>query len=839
MANSSTHKDAKLMHLESDIQKIQVKTNMYINEYGEEGAFHLAREIIQNSIDEVIDFDSPGKSIKITYDEETDILTCEDDGRSFNESTYPMKVFCTTLQSGSKFFRGAGTDSSGEFGVGMTVVNALSDYFSMTAYREVEKTKHTIVFNEGKLMKDTVNKNASGKHGTIISFAVSKKYMGSNARMPMDKVINWLETMFYLNSANLKKKDVKAKVEIFKGTKLEKSVKIKPRPFAELMDKITPVGKGKNDFTSLCSFNGESKIVEPTKVLKKKPDGTTEIVMEDAEKTIRLDVAFRYDTKSDVNKPSEYMTFCNYTHTSDNGTHLDAFDEAFCRFMQKATNNALSEKQRNNLKISWEDCRQNLYCIVSLSTNAHVGFVGNAKQKIQCESLLKPMKDIITSGLEEYFENKQSVLNNLISVVKLNAKARLEAIKAKSTTKVDNMKKLDMKRDDKFIYPINTGKGFTEIFLVEGNSAACSVRNASDPKTQGIFFLRGVTGNPFKAPGAKILENVEWRKFTQIIGAGFGDSFDINKCKFNRINILTDADIDGYNISAGILVFLYMHMRPLIEAGRVYKVYSPLYSLDDKDNPFVSYKSDLVNIWHKKIVKHFKIRPMNRKNYLSKDELKEFLSDTAMYSSDLKLAAKSSGNVNKFLIENIAGLSAQMGLVDDGDNFMDIHEVYNNQKVITQMMNDIQSRYPEIRVNNEGRFDGVVNGSYVVIQISQRFYRKIATLIPIYKDYGYMLEVVENKGEPKTMSIAEFLDATVKLMPKIKTRYKGLGELNAADLRKTTMDINNRFSVQYTIEDVEKELELFEFDHGQSKVALEQRKIMMDNYKLKREDIDN
>lgn len=109
-----SYKDSELIHIADDIQKVQVKTNMYINEYGEAGAFHLAREIIHNSIDECLDENSPGKNIDISYDINTDIMTCTDDGRSFNEEKYPMNVFCTTLQSGSKFFRNAGADSAGE-----------------------------------------------------------------------------------------------------------------------------------------------------------------------------------------------------------------------------------------------------------------------------------------------------------------------------------------------------------------------------------------------------------------------------------------------------------------------------------------------------------------------------------------------------------------------------------------------------------------------------------------------------------------------------------------------------------------------------------------------------
>ena len=110
-------KDSKMYYLEEDIQKIQVKTNMYINEYGESGAFHLAREIIQNNFDECLDDNSPGNEINISYDRATDILIASDNGRSFNEKEYPMKIFCTKLQSGSKFFRDDGAASAGEFGV--------------------------------------------------------------------------------------------------------------------------------------------------------------------------------------------------------------------------------------------------------------------------------------------------------------------------------------------------------------------------------------------------------------------------------------------------------------------------------------------------------------------------------------------------------------------------------------------------------------------------------------------------------------------------------------------------------------------------------------------------
>ena len=149
-------KDAKMYYLADDIQKIQVKTNMYINEYGPAGAFHLCREIVQNNFDECLDEDSPGKTITLSYDIETDIFRAEDDGRGFSEKDFPLNIFCTTLQSGSKFFRNSGAKTAGEFGVGLSVVNALSDYFVINSYRTVEKTHHVLEYSEGVCKCDEI-----------------------------------------------------------------------------------------------------------------------------------------------------------------------------------------------------------------------------------------------------------------------------------------------------------------------------------------------------------------------------------------------------------------------------------------------------------------------------------------------------------------------------------------------------------------------------------------------------------------------------------------------------------------------------------------------------------
>ena len=288
-----------------------------------------------------------------------------------------------------------------------------------------------------------------------------------------------------------------------------------------------------------------------------------------------------------------------------------------------------------------------------------------------------------------------------------------------------------------------------------------------------------------------------------------------------------------------MLAFFYTHMRPIIEAGKLFKVYSPLYSLNDKEHPFVINKSEMVELYHKKIVKNYKIKLEGDKDYLSKSELYDFLIDTYDYRENLIRAAKESGKVNKFLVEAIIAYLTMFGIVESETVYKDIDETFKNQKFIKTIMSKIQSKFDEVVVDNTGRFSGVVEGKYAVIKVGRRFFKKTSDLIPIYQKYGYIITVKEKDRDEVKMTIGEFLDNCLKLTPKIANRFKGLGELNGDQLYSTTLNINNRVSVQYTVEDVERELEIFELTHGTSKKSAEGRKKMMKEYKIKREDLDN
>lgn len=322
----------------------------------------------------------------------------------------------------------------------------------------------------------------------------------------------------------------------------------------------------------------------------------------------------------------------------------------------------------------------------------------------------------------------------------------------------------------------NTGKQWKELFIVEGNSASSGVRNASDPDTQAIFLLRGVVFNAVKKPKlADAMANREFHDLVTVLRCGIGDKFDINKLYFDRINLFTDADIDGFYISSGVLAFIYTHLRPLIEAGKVYKVYSPLYRLDCKDHEFVANKSELISVYYEKLVNIYKIKPESSDSFLSKSEMMEFLMNTYDYLENLINAAKESGKIDKFLVEMIGGYLTIYNVVNSEDDFISNDEAFSNQKFIKTIMSKIQKKYPEVKVDNNGRFSGIVNGHLAVIQTERRFYKKISRLIPVYKKYGLTLEVKERgKDKVTKMTIGEFLEASLKHQPSILHRFKGL-----------------------------------------------------------------
>ena len=843
MNTQQKQRDVQMFYIADDISKIQTKTNLYIKQYGPAGAFHLTREVVQNAIDELMDHFVRGKHILITYDLKTDTISCEDDGRGFPETDYPMDIFCTKIQSGSKFFRDQSGVTSGEFGLGLTAVCALAREYSMESWRESEKTYHIIKFENGKKVfeEQTTRKKGDKKHGCRISFSPSKKYLGEDTHIPYEEVLEWVELQSYLIP---EENHIEIVFEVWDGTKLKKTYKISHKPFEEILKRLTDDEKYSPKLHMTC----HSSWTERARVLELDKHGKPQNTTRDVDRKMDFEVVLRYIPEM----ITKYDSFCNFTNTFQGGVHQNAFDEVFCRTVIAAAKEAMTEAQWEKYKPTWDDVRAGLCCVINLNTNAEVGFVGNVKEKIDNQKLMPILKAAINKSLKEYFDSNKSILESFVKITRANAKARVDLQKVKEASQSSRMDRFSEHMEKKFIPCNNSGKNdFRELFIVEGESAVGSAVSACDHDTQAFFLLKGCTKNVFKVSFSEAMENEELRKLRDIIQAGIGDSFDVNKMWYQRINIMTDSDIDGYNITLGILGFLYQYMRPAIEAGRVYKVMAPLYRIKNKgkkEMDYVTRRSDITEIFFKNVTKAYKVYLLKNAGFdktptpvqeVKNDDLYEFLDATRDYKSKLELLADTSGEISPRFLECVLSLLTNVGGLSHTMSEDELHKVLDNQKFITKFCTLLQRFYPEATL--EGHIvQGTVEGVYLVLDVNLRLLKRARDLLSVYNRFGYRIQTVEKgKDSAKVMSLLEFLTIIKRYDPDIRGRFKGLGELNPEELWETVLNINNRTSIQYTVDDVEKEMEIFQKLLSDKKKYASLRKDMMKKYRIAQEDLDN
>lgn len=384
--------------------------------------------------------------------------------------------------------------------VGITAVNALSAYFRMQSFRQKEKTLHTITFENGEKVKDTIVPLERGKkHGSAISYIPSKKYLGADTVIPYSDVLDWVRRISHL--------DVKGTSITFK--KVHGSDVIETHDFSN------------NKFEDLIKDISSSPSVKPisfkdTVEFKEEVQG---FANEIKDAFIRLTVVLTYDSNE-----TYYDSYCNFTNTTAGGSHVDAVEEAICRFFQKKVKDSLTEREKNSMDIVWSDIKDGLKLLINLSTNSNVQFVGNAKEKINSKTIVPYVKKIVSDNLEKIFENNQELLKSYIKIIKLNARARIEMNKVKSQVGKTNRSSFDDYVIKKYRPAVNTGKKYRELFLIEGDSAAGSASTGRDPYTQAILAFRGNPANAFTVKTEDLLNprtgNAEWLQYVNILQTG-------------------------------------------------------------------------------------------------------------------------------------------------------------------------------------------------------------------------------------------------------------------------------------------------------------------------------
>ena len=699
----------------------------------------------------------------------------------------------------------------------------------MTSYREREKTAHTISFREGKKVLDEFKPlgKRDKQHGMITKMIPSKKFLGPNTHLPCDVIEDWLAKISYFFSNNMK-----LDFEVREGLKVVKHV---------VFEKRDPVGL----LYDICTQN---IILKPI-TIEKTEEFDEEVVNTDRTKNVDTVVKHRNATYGimfayDDDIEPVYDSYCNFTNTVSGGVHMDSAEKAFCTYVQKAVKDSMTENEKSKLDILWNDIRTGLKMVVHLNTNANVQFEGNVKEKIKAEILRPILYTGFTEELTKYFNANPDKLRAVIKIVKTNAKARVEATKARIATSKETMTPLKEQQIPNYDRCLNTGKNdYREIFIVEGDSAKGSASRRRDPNFQAFFAVRGMTANPYKTPLVQLMDpntgNKEWRNFVNVLRCGIGKSFDINKLYFDKIILLTDADIDGSGISSNMANFFISCLPGVVEAGKLYKALPPLYKINDgKNSVFIHNKEEYVALYRNKVIKNYDaiILALGDKK-IDKETFNEFLLDTVDYLSSVTSIA-SHFKTNAMLVERIASFLVYKFKHVDKD--FDIASALKNQKILTEFMSAIQAKFPEIKYYDDTNIlSGIADGHHTSLKLGPRFMNKIMDLVPIYEKYGYNLMIKEKNGDYEPMSIGQFSAKYRKYIPDINERYKGLGEMSPKDLYDTTLDPNSRVLIQLTIGDLKKDIKVFDKLHGTSKKDKLARKKMMSEYRISPDDLDN
>lgn len=549
----STEYDASQIQILEGLEAVRVRPGMYIGSISSRGLHHLVYEIVDNSVDEALAGFCTEIKVKINEDNS---ITVRDNGRGIpvdiqQKAGKPaLEVVFTILHAGGKFGGGGYKTSGGLHGVGASVVNALSTWLDVKVYKE-GKIYH-MRFEKGKVVEDmhVIGECDPGESGTEVSFLPD--------------------------------------ADIFEETVYDFDIlKVRLRETAFLTKALKIVLIDDREEKKEMSFHYEGGIKEFVTYLNKgkAPIYDEVIYCEGVKENVVVEVAMQHN---DTYTEGIY-TFVNNINTPEGGTHLSGFKNALTKtFNEYARNNKLLKENEDNL--SGEDIREGLVAIISVKIQ-DPQFEGQTKQKLGNSEAQTAVNAIVSEKLTYFLEQNPGIAK-LISDKAITAqRARAAARKARDLTRRKSA--LDgMSLPGKLADCSSKNPEECEIFIVEGDSAGGSAKSARKRDTQAILPLRGKILNVEKARPDKVYSNAEIKSMITAFGTGIQEDFDISKLRYNKIIIMTDADVDGAHIDTLMLTFIYRFMPELIKEGHVYLAQPPLYKLEKNKKVWYAYSDE-------------------------------------------------------------------------------------------------------------------------------------------------------------------------------------------------------------------------------------------------------
>lgn len=535
-----TEYSAKSIQVLDGLDHVRKRPAMYIGDVTERGLHHLIYEVLDNSIDEVL----AGFCTKITVTVEQDgSISILDDGRGIPTDEHPiekisaLELVMTKLNAGGKFNRDSYKVSGGLHGVGVSVVNALSEWLEVTVYRN-EKIYYQ-KYIEGNPIEKVKEIGTTFDTGTKVRFKPNNKIFKQTTTFKSSIIEDRLRELSYLNV-----------VEIEYINKIENT-------------HITFRSNGLNDYLDDI-VNGKQCIMKHSLYVK------------DAEKEhVKMDIALQYTTTYSEN----IRTYVNNINTVEGGTHLEGFRAGLTK-----TLNTLAIKNNlynpDKIQLTGDDFREGLHCILSLKI-PEPQFEGQTKTKLGNSEVKGLVQSIVSDALIKHFSEQPTALKKVIEKCLLAAKAREASRKAKEIARKqvgDTLSSLPGKLSD----CSSKNAEDCEIYLVEGDSAGGSAKQGRDRKYQAILPLKGKILNVEKAPFESILDNEEIKTLYTAFGINLNrpdQDIDLSKIRYGKIIIMCDADVDGAHIRTLLLTFFYRYLKQLILDNRLYIAQPPLYKI--------------------------------------------------------------------------------------------------------------------------------------------------------------------------------------------------------------------------------------------------------------------
>jgi DNA gyrase subunit B len=765
--------DATTIQVLEGVEAVRKRPAMYIGDVSTRGLHHLVYEVVDNSVDEAMAGYCKNIVVAVHVDNSVSVT---DDGRGIpvdmhkTQKKPAVEVVLTTLHSGGKFDHRSYKVSGGLHGVGVSVVNALSEWLEVEVKRDGKV--HHQEFEKGKTASKLTVIGKAKTTGTTVTFKADKEIFSCPLDFSYEILSNRLRELAFLN----------------KGLRI--------KLVDERADKET-------------EFQFEGGIVSFVEYLNrnKNPLHKKVIYFAGDKDNVSCEVALQYND----GYTESIFTFVNNINTIEGGTHLSGFKSALTRTVNQYCKNKNLLKD-SDVPISGDDIREGLTTVISLKVPSPQ-FEGQTKTKLGNSEVEGIVASIVNDNLSSYFEENPSVANKAVEKAILAARAREAARKARELTRRKGALE-STSLPGKLADCSEQDASLCELYIVEGDSAGGSSRQGRDRRFQAILPIKGKILNVEKARLDKALSNEEIRTIISALGTGVGEEFDLSKLRYHKVILMCDADSDGSHIRTLLLTLFFRQMPQLMEKGHIYIAQPPLYKIKrGKREEYIESEKQMNNLLFDLGIEGLTlVRTSDKKEFKDK-QLKELLLLVLEFDRYAVAIGRRGVKLSKYLSfkhKKTKKLPVFMVKVEENTQFL--YDDEELAKAINKLEKDLGKD-----VEIDAKSDYVVEFyeardlEKIIDRIEKTGFEITQVFEPDTQAKKKPFKMIAQDETKEMATLKECLDYVREIAKKGLTiqRYKGLGEMNPTQLWETTMNPETRTLLKVTMEDAVEADEMF------------------------------